>query len=74
MPIRVSRHAPRIEVGLLVAVRTTHGRQALTVGTALDRRLVRTALFSLARAIAGRMAVDAARMRQHLSELGEYRR
>src|SRR5919108_1561273 len=72
LPLRVSRHAPRIEVGLLVAVRTTHGRQAMTVGTALDRRLMEATLFSLARAIAGRMAIHAARMRQHFSELGEY--
>ena len=47
---------------------------AMTVRAAHDRRLVQPALVALARAVAGRMAVDAARMGQHLAELGEHRR
>src|SRR5262245_63005992 len=72
MPIRVSRHARGIEVGLLVAAGTTHCRQAMTIRAPCDRRLVPTALFSLAWVVAGWMAVDAARMRQHFSELREH--
>src|SRR5215472_15730424 len=74
MPLWVSRHAPGIEDGLLMADRTTHGWKAMTVGTALDRRLVEPTLISLARAVAGWMAVHTARMRQHFSELDEHRR
>jgi hypothetical protein len=37
MLFRVAGHAGRIEVRLLVADRTTHGSQAMTVRTALDR-------------------------------------
>jgi hypothetical protein len=46
----------------------------MTIGTALHRRLVEPTLFALARAIAGWMAVHAARIRQHFSELDEHRR
>jgi len=45
----------------------------VTVGTALDRRLVKPALFALARAVAGRVAVHTARIRQNFSELSEHR-
>ena len=41
----------------------------MSVGATGDRRLVRAAFFSLARAIAGRMTVDAARMREDFAEL-----
>jgi hypothetical protein len=43
----------------------------VTIDAARDRRLMQPALVALARAVAGRMAVNAARMRQHLAELGE---
>src|SRR5262249_16147909 len=49
VPFRVSRHAGRIEVGLLVADRTTHGWQPMTIGAALHRRLMEAAQFALAR-------------------------
>ena len=65
-------HPAGIEIGVLVADRATHGRQPMTVGTALHRRLVKAALFALARVVAGRMAVHAARIRQHFSELDEH--
>src|SRR5262249_55045649 len=73
VPFRVARHGSGIEVGLLVADRTAHRWQAMTVGAALDRRLVEPTLFALARVVAGWMAVHAARVRQHFSELGEHR-
>src|SRR5262249_36205508 len=73
VPFRMARHAGGIEVGLLVADRATHGWQPMTIGTALHRRLVEATLFPLARAIAGRMAVHAARIRQHFSKLDEHR-
>ena len=40
----------------------------MTVRAPHDRRLVQPALFTLMRAVAGRMAVDAARMGQHFAE------
>jgi hypothetical protein len=43
----------------------------MTVGAALDRRLMQPALVALARAVAGGMAVDAARIGQHFSEFGK---
>jgi hypothetical protein len=67
----MARHAGGIEVGLLVADQTTHGWQAVTVGTALDRRLVEPTLFALAWAVAGGMTIHAARTRQHLAKFGE---
>jgi hypothetical protein len=56
-----------------MANRTTHGGQTVAVGTALDRRLVGPALFALARAVAGGVAVHTARVRQDFSELSEHR-
>ena len=70
----VANAATGIEVGRLVADGTSHRCDAMTVGAAHDWRLVEPALFTLARAVAGRMAVDAARMRKHLAELGEQSR
>src|SRR6516165_1642422 len=43
VPFRVARHAGGIEVGLLVADRATHGRQPMTIGAALHRRLMEAA-------------------------------
>ena len=65
---------PGSKLAVLVADGAAHGREAMTVRAALDRRLVQPALLALARAVAGRMAVHAARMGQHLAELGEQRR
>jgi hypothetical protein len=67
----MSRHAARIEVGRLVADGTAHRCDAMTVRAPHDRRLVEPALFTLARAVAGRMAVDAAAMGQDFAKLGE---
>src|ERR1700694_4477952 len=72
MPFRVTRHAAGLEVGFLVTDRTTHRLSTMTVGAALDGRLVKPALVTLARAVAGRMAVNTAWMGQHLAELGEH--
>src|SRR5262249_32883944 len=63
VPFRMARHAGGIEIGLLVADRAAHGRQPMTVGTALHRGLMEAALFALARVVAGWMAVHAARAR-----------
>ena len=71
MPFRMTGHAAGIEVGLLVADRAPHGRKAMAVRAPRDRRLMEAALLALARMIAGRMAVHAARMSEHLAEFGE---
>ena len=72
LPMGVTRHASRVEILFLVAVRATHGRKTKTIRTALDRRLMQPALLALARAIAGRMTVDATRMGEDLAELDEH--
>ena len=46
----------------------------MTIGTALDRRLVEPALFALVGVIAGWMTVHTARMGQHFAEFGKHRR
>jgi hypothetical protein len=46
----------------------------MSIGAPLHRRLMEAAQFALARAIAGRMAVHATRIRQHFSKLDEHRR
>src|SRR5262245_25795453 len=74
MPDRVAGHAGGIEVGLQVADRTAHRREAKTVSTALDRWLVEPRHVALARTVAGGMAVQTTRMRQHLAQFREYRR
>src|SRR5258705_11511075 len=72
MPFRMTRHAGGIEVRILVTDRTAHRRQAAAVRTARDRWLVKPAFICLMWAVAGRMAIDAARMGQHLAEFGEH--
>src|SRR5260370_4386746 len=72
MPFRVARYAAGVEVRILVTDRTAHRLCTMTVNAALDGRLVQPALVTLARAVAGRMAINAARMRQHLAKLGEH--
>src|SRR5262249_19140230 len=74
MPSRWTGTAGGMEVGLLVAYGTMHGCQAMTVGTALDRRLVQPTVFALARTVAGWMAVHTTRTLQHFCKLGEHRR
>src|ERR1700722_3671361 len=71
MPVRMSGHA--IEIGALVADRAAHRGEAMPVHAARDRRLMQPALVALARTVPGRMAIDAARMGQHFSELDEIR-
>src|SRR5258708_20105624 len=71
MPFRVARYAAGLEVGFLVTDRTTHRLCTMTVNAALDGRLVQPALVTLARAVAGRVAVNTARMGQHLAKFGE---
>src|SRR6266436_2880953 len=72
LPCLVPRHAAGIEVRILVTDRTAHRRQAAAVRTALDRRLVKPAFICLMWAVAGRMAINAARMGQHLAKLREH--
>src|SRR6478752_3074171 len=67
MPIGVTWHAAGVEVRILVTDGTAHRRQAAAVSTARDRRLVQPAFICLMRAVAGRMAIDASRMGQHLA-------
>jgi hypothetical protein len=71
MPSRVAGHAAGIEIRLLMTDRTAQRRKAEAVFTANDRRLMRAAEIALARAIAGRMAVHAARMSEHSGGFGE---
>ena len=56
---RVARHAGGLEVRPLVADRTAHRRESEPVGSALDRRLVEPGHVTLARTIAGGVAVAA---------------
>jgi hypothetical protein len=69
MPDGIPRH--RAEVGRLMADGTAHRREAKAIGASEDRRLMRPRRIPLVRAIAGRMAIQASRTGQHLSELGE---
>src|SRR5450830_329215 len=71
MPFWVARHAAWLEVGMLMADGTAHGRKAKTVRPPLDRRLMEPAQFALVRAVAGGMAVDAALIGQHFPELSK---
>src|SRR5262249_17842256 len=73
VPCGMARNAARFEIGVLVARVTAHRLQAMAVGAARDRRLMELRIVALPRAVAGGMAVGAARMRQHLAELGEDR-
>src|SRR5258705_3341401 len=72
MPIRMTWHAAGVEVRILVTDGTAHRRQTAAVRTARDRWLVKPAFICLMWAVAGRMAIDAARMGQHLAEFGEH--
>src|ERR1700722_959401 len=49
MPVRMSGHTARIEIGALVADRAAHRGEAMPIHTARDWRLVEPALVSLAR-------------------------
>jgi hypothetical protein len=74
VPDRVAGYTGGLEVRLLVADRTTHGWQAMTVRTALDRWLVEPGHVALARTVTGGMAVQTTRVRKHLAKFREYRR
>src|SRR5674476_54807 len=66
MPDRIARHPAGIEVGALVADRTAHRGEPEAIDAALDRWLMQAAFVALARAVARRMAAQAARAGQHL--------
>src|SRR6186713_2068305 len=70
VPFRMARHTAGLEVCMLVANRTAHRRKAMAVRAAHDRRLMQAALVTLPRSVAGGMAIHAARMGQHLAQLG----
>src|SRR5262249_46976808 len=74
MPARVARHAGGIEVGLQVADGTTQGREAKSISSSLNWRLVQPPHVTLTRTIAGGVAIDTAWVRQHLGQFREYRR
>jgi hypothetical protein len=67
MPLRMAGHMRRIEVRRSVAGVARQRRGAVAIGAAHDQRLMRSALISLARAVARGMTVHAARMLQHLA-------
>jgi len=71
MPNRIAWHSAWIEISLLMTNRTAQRRKAEAVFTANDRGLMRAAEVALARAIAGRMAVHAARMSQDFGGFGK---
>src|SRR5262245_64185853 len=72
MPDRVAGHAGGIEVGLQVADRTAHRREAKSVSAALDRWLVEPRHVALARTVAGGMAVQTTRMGTQLDTVRVY--
>jgi hypothetical protein len=63
MPFGMTRHAPGLEIGPLMTNGAAHRLEAVTVRSPLDGRLVHPTQLTLAWAVAGRMAVDATRMR-----------
>src|ERR1700722_8915810 len=74
VPDRIAGNAGGLEIGGLVTDRTAHGREAESVRAALDRRLMEPHHIPLARAVAGGMAIHAARVGQHFAEFAEKRR
>src|ERR1700722_7604122 len=76
MPNWIARYTAGVEIGLLVTDRAAHRRRAETVFAAHNGRLMQPVqlALTLARAVAGRMAVDAARIAQHFAGLGKQRR
>lgn len=73
VPVGMAGHAAGLEIGALVAGVATHRFEPMAVGAARHRRLMKAGIVALVRSVAGGMAVGAARMRQHFSELGENR-
>ena len=71
LPGRVTGDVPGIEVGGAVAGRAAHAGRAEAILAAHHKRLVRVPVVALQRAIAGGMAVHAARMHDHLAGLVE---
>jgi hypothetical protein len=71
LPGRIARHSGGFEISRLVTDRTAQRRKAKAILAARDRRLMQTSAVALARAIAGRMAVHAARMGKHFGGFGE---
>src|SRR4029453_11714280 len=71
MPFGVARDPAGVEIGALVADRATKALETEAVGPARDGWLVQTAMLALSRPISDRMTVQAARMGQNLSQLGE---
>ena len=67
----IARHPPRLEVGRLMANRTSHRRQAEAVGAPFDRRLMKSRRVALARAVPSGMAIETAGAGQHLAELSK---
>ena len=69
VPDRIPGHCAKVR--RLMADRTTQRREAEAVCASEDRRLMWSRGVALARAIAGRMAIEAPRTGQHLAEFGE---
>ena len=73
VPDWIAGHAAVIDIRLLVADRTSQRRKPEAIFTAEHRRLMRAAQIALARAVAGRMAIRATWMREHLGGFGKQR-
>jgi hypothetical protein len=73
VPLRVARDVPGIEVGRPVAGRAAHADGAEVVVAAHDERPMRMAVVALHGAVAGGVAVDAARVLDDLPGLGKKR-
>ena len=71
VPEGMAGNAGRLEVGRLVAGRAAHADGALVVGAAHDQRAVRMHVGALRRPLAHGMAVEAARVLDHLAGLDE---
>src|SRR5262245_5989551 len=71
VPFRMARDPAGVEIGALVTDRATKAIEAEAIGPARHRGLVQAAILALPRPISDRMAVQAARMGQNPSQLGE---
>ncbi len=73
VPLRCAGDSRELDVALLVAGTTRERRHASVVASASDGRIVELHAVSLRRAVAARVAVEAARVREHAGHLSEDR-
>src|SRR4051794_41933671 len=71
VPVGMAGHAAGLKIGLLVAGVAAHRLEPMAVSAARDRRLMQAGTVAPGGAVAGRVAVGAARVRPHPSALSE---